>query len=71
MQDCFHSTFEFPITLATCKEKKHVRNIIQEIFYALCMINKQGIYDILVHKSLVSAQISCFLHFKNFHIKIA
>lgn len=71
MQDCFHSTFEFPITLAKCKEIKHVRNIIQEIFYVLCMINKQGIYDILAHKSLVLAQISCFLHFKNFHVKIA
>lgn len=57
--------------LATCKEKKIVRNIIQEIFYVLSMINKKGIYDILVHKSVVSAQISCFLHFKNFHVKIA
>lgn len=37
----------------------------------MSMINKQGIYDILVHKSVVSAQISCFLHFKNFHVKVA
>lgn len=29
------------------------------------MIHKQGIRDILVHISVVSAQISCFLHFKN------
>lgn len=71
MQDCFYSTFEFPVTLATCKEKKHLRNIIQEIFYVLCMTNKQEIYDILVHKSPFLAQISCFLHFKNFHVKIA
>lgn len=39
--------------LATPKEKKIVRNIIQEIFYVLRMINKQGIHDILVHKSMV------------------
>lgn len=44
---------------------------MQEIFYVLPMINEQKIYDILGPKSLVSAQISCFLHFKNFHVKIA